>query len=209
MLGKRSVAERLITEATGLTLVVLDTWKEAAVSVEPFPDQLPTEPPPVGAHVEVRVPRLTALLSPERVLTWDQPMDRDSVLRQLVEKAVKGTDGLRADDVANAVLKRENEGSTFLTEGIALPHARIEGLPGPLLALGRARQGVTGVPVSQPGQLVWLILSPVRDPEIQIRLLAAASQMATNQPLLRDMMSAATPEEVIAALGVWEAGRCR
>ena len=44
-----------------------------------------------------------------------------------------------------AVLGREREGSTFLNEGIALPHARVPDLSEPRVALGIPRAGVAGV----------------------------------------------------------------
>jgi two-component system sensor histidine kinase KdpD len=209
LVGKRSIAERLIAEATGLTLVVLDTSKEAAISLEAVPEE-----PSIRPSAEISVSKrpaiaLTSLLSPARILIWDRQVDRDTALRQLVAKATEGNGELDAEAIFQAVLKREDAGSTFVTEGIALPHVRIEGLTTPTMALGLARQGVTGVPAGGPGQLVFLILSPVKDPNLQVGILAEVSRACHNEQLLETIRSAENPEAVLQAVAAWEETRPR
>lgn len=207
LMGERSVAERLLTQASGLTLVVLDTLKEEHSSDAVAAREPSFEPPVPIPPAENRISGLAPFLSTGRVVIWDEPVDRDTVLRQLAEKVIAADEGLDGEVVLDKLLRREEEGSTFLTEGIALPHARVEGLSAPVVALGMARQGVTGVPLSQPGQIIFLILSPVKDPDVQIRMLAAASHIGQNHQLLRSIRSAATPAEILEAIRTWEDSR--
>lgn len=209
LVGKRSITERLITEARGLTLVVLDTSKETATGLEAIPEE-----PSIQPSAEIPVSKrptttLTSLLSPGSIIMWDQQINRDMALRQLIEKATEANGELNPEAVLQAVLTREEAGSTFLTEGIALPHVRIEELTTPIMALGVARQGVTGVPAGGPGQLVFLILSPVKDPNLQVGILAEVSRACHNEQLLETIRSAENPEAVLQAVAAWEETRPR
>lgn len=207
LLGERSVAEKLLTQANGLTLVVLDTLREEPPA-RPMPSiELPAEPTVPGQTAEIHISGLGPFLSVERIVIWDEPIDRDTVLRQLADHAAKTSAELDVEAVLNALLKREEECSTFLTEGIAVPHVRIEGLRAPVVALGIARRGVIGVPLTRPGQVVCLMLSPPEDPNVQLRLLAEASHIGQNHQLLRSVKSAATAGEILEAIRTWEESR--
>jgi mannitol/fructose-specific phosphotransferase system IIA component (Ntr-type) len=77
------------------------------------------------------------------------------------------------------------------------------------MALGLARQGVTGVPAGGPGQLVFLILSPANDPNLQVGILAEVSRAGHNEQLLETIRSAGNAEEVLEAATAWEETRSR
>ena len=90
-----------------------------------------------------------------------------------------------------AVREREAEGSTFFNEGVAFPHARIAGLAEPLVALGLTKGGVPDVAVEKPVEYVFLSLSPLEKPEIQVQLLALAARALQNRHPLQSLQAAA------------------
>ncbi len=98
------------------------------------------------------------------------------------------------------MLKREEQGSTFFNEGVAFPHARINGLTAPVVALGLTRKGVSDVLTEKPIEIVFLILSPTQTPNIQIEVLGLTSRAAQNRQLLQNLKFAQTPEEVMTHL---------
>jgi len=71
-----------------------------------------------------------------------------------LEKLVKAAcnNGIACDFAAGliAVREREAEGSTFYSEGVAFPHARVAGLDKPLVALGLTRMGISDVATEKP-----------------------------------------------------------
>ena len=111
--------------------------------------------------------------------------------------------GLR-DEALRAVREREAEGSTFFNEGVAFPHARIAGLEKPLVALGLTKGGVPGVAVEKPVEYVFLSLSPLDKPEIQVQLLALAARTLQNRLLSQSLQSAADARQAYEALRTWE-----
>jgi two-component system sensor histidine kinase KdpD len=202
ILGKGSAVERLIHEAKGITLVIIDTSKEETF---PLKEELFEE-----EKIEPRLPApeeqllLSRLLSPRRIVIWDQPVDKDKVLHALVEAAVADGGMGNFESVLNAVLKREEQGSTFMNEGVAFPHARLDQLEASVVALGLTRWGIADVETEKPIALVFLILSPAKNPETQIQVLGLISKAAMNRPLTQDLQQGQTPEQILETIRNWE-----
>ncbi|MCU0578175.1 MAG: PTS sugar transporter subunit IIA [Desulfobacterota bacterium] len=204
----RDIVGDLIKKAQGITVIVLDTREEQPQGISPR-KPVPATPPAASIFPEPKPPAagqltLSQLITPQRIILWDQPAGQGDILQQLVETAAKSA---RLDDpetLLTEVLKREAQGSTFFNEGAAFPHARIDGLPATLVALGLTRMGVSGILTEKPIELVFLILSPAQAPEIQVAVLGLASRAAQNRQLLQDLKSARTAEEALAAIRNWE-----
>lgn len=213
-LGRRaSVGERLIKRAQGLTIVVLDTSAALPPSVRPQ-EEIPEEEPlpvPGAAAVPGRPDvrsagpwTLSRMLSPGRIVIWREPVDKAGLLRDLAAATGPDAGGETVDSLLAAIDRREAQGSTFLNEGVAFPHVRIEGLAGPFLALGLPRAGVSDVATDKPLEIVFLILTPAETPDAQVRLLGLASRAAQNRSLMQRLRSAGTADEVQGAIHDWE-----
>jgi two-component system sensor histidine kinase KdpD len=201
---RKTTVERLIHEAKGFTLVILDTRKEEPSEIKTPEEAARTPAAAPSVPVSTGSPALSGFLSPERIVIWDRTVEKNTVLRTLAEAAV--ADGAEVD--LNAVLrniaKREEQGSTFLNEGVALPHARIEKLPRPVVAVGLTRKGVSDVSTDKPIENVFLILSPAEAPETQIQILGLVSRASRNRMLLQDLEACRTPEDVVNSFREWE-----
>ncbi len=104
------------------------------------------------------------------------------------------------------VLEREQLASTGVGDGVAFPHAEIEGLPGPLLAFARPERGLDfDAPDGHPVRLVFLLLMPPRDYDHQLQILSAMARLLTQDEVRRGLLRAATPRDVVALLD--DAGR--
>ncbi len=104
----------------------------------------------------------------------------------------------------DAVLERERQGSTFLNEGVALPHARIEGLRTSQVAIGIARRGISDVETEVPIECVFLILSPTRNSNEMIELLALLSRAIRDRRLTKKFREAEGTADVVRAIWDWE-----
>ena len=204
ILGEKSTVERLVHDARGVSVVVLDTRKgePAGTDVE--------ETSPVSVRIETPAslaagpPVLGDYLSPGRVLIWDRPVAKNAVLRALAEVAAAGNKELDPGAVFDEIARREEQGSTFFNEGVALPHARIEKLAQPIIAIGVTRKGISDISTEKPIEYVFLILSPVETPEIQVRILGAVSRASRNRQLAGTLALCRTPADVFTAIRDWE-----
>lgn len=131
-------------------------------------------------------------------------MAKDEVLRSLAAAAEDAAGITDADRLVSGIMDRESQGSTFFNEGVAFPHVRVEGLRSPVVAVGLTREGVSDVATEKPIEIVFLILSPLHEPDTQVKLLAQASRAAQNRLLLQRLRSAGTPDEMLAAIEDWE-----
>ena len=80
-------------------------------------------------------------------------------------------------DAREAVLERERTAPTGLGDEVAIPHAAVEGLTKPILALGLSPRGIDfDAPDGRPARLVFLLLMPPRAYEREVRVLASISR---------------------------------
>ena len=202
--GRTGVVYRLIHEAKGVAVTVLDTREEkppqAQRSLER--EEVPTAPPPLAEPVS-RL-GLPQLISPERIVIWNKPVGKGVVLKTLVEKTSQGKGAWDSARFLNAILDREQQGSTFFNEGAAFPHGRIDGLSHSIVTLGLTRQGVSDEPTEKPIELVFLIFSPAQNPDEQVKILALASRASQSRHLRQSLQSCQTADDVMTAIRNWD-----
>ena len=203
--GKTGIVERLIHEAKGVTVTVLDTSEGERPQVQATAERgrTPTTIPRFSGTADR--PHLSQLLSSERIVIWNEPVRKETVLRRLVETIGQGEGDRDPAKLLNGILEREEQGSTFFNEGAAFPHVRVNGLNTTVVALGLTRQGVSDVSTEKPIDIVFLILSPVQTPDAQVQILSLASHAAQSRHLLQSLRTARTPQEAMTAIQDWEA----
>lgn len=75
--------------------------------------------------------------------------------------------------IIEAVQARERSLSTYLGEGLAVPHARLDGLKSAYVFAARAPNGVRcGEDLKQRADFLFLLLTPTSAPRMQVKLLA-------------------------------------
>jgi len=172
----------------------------------------PAAPPPgrrvvggwsvLGSTASGRV-RVSDLLAPGAVAFFDAPVAKRDLLRLLVDLLGGRQEHMAGEDILRLLERREKEASTFLSEGIALPHVRIPDLPMPRMALGLLRAGLSDAGSGNIEQ-VFLILCPDRRPEGCLQLLAVAARMYRQADLRAELRLAGTAAQVLAAIRAWE-----
>lgn len=99
------------------------------------------------------------------------------------------------------VLEREQLASTGVGDGVAFPHAEIDGLTGPALAFARPERGVDfDAPDGQPVRLVFLLLMPPRGYDHQLQILSAMARLMTQEEVRRGLLGAQSARDVIGLL---------
>jgi Kef-type K+ transport system membrane component KefB/mannitol/fructose-specific phosphotransferase system IIA component (Ntr-type) len=105
-----------------------------------------------------------------------------------------------------AVWEREEVAATGLGDDIAIPHAPVDGLKRPVLALGRSHDGIDfDAPDGKPARIVVLLLMPPRTYDLEVRILASLARVL-NIPENRAKLLGASREE---ALGMFDQGGLR
>lgn len=97
-----------------------------------------------------------------------QATDRDEAIAELVGALVDAgrIPGESAKDVTKAVIKRENEASTGMGKGVAIPHVKHAAVKNVVAAVGQSDTGIDFASLDeQPVYSVILLISPINNPD--------------------------------------------
>jgi two-component system sensor histidine kinase KdpD len=209
IMGKKSIPELLMEQARGVTIVALDTKPQETVVtgptsfIEEEPQQVVKTPSQIPS-AQIQKITMSSLINESEIIIWDKPVDTAEVLEKLVKSACNN--GLACDFMTGlvSVKEREAQGSTFYSEGVAFPHARVAGLDKPLVALGLTRMGISDVATEKPIKYIFLSLSPLEKPEVQLQLLSLAARTFQNRYFLKSVELANDPHQVYSAIKEWD-----
>jgi two-component system sensor histidine kinase KdpD len=204
--GEVGIVERLITEGTGITVVVLDTKamqdKRSTLEITSATNEARGI---LQGHKDFNLER-DAVLSRMAVLVWEEPIEKDEAIRRLLD-CCRGVGKKLRKSTWESVLERERQGGTFAGEEVTIPHARIVGLSRPLMAMGVGRAGIQDRESGRTIRIMVLLLSPVDPPESQLEILETISRMARDDHWRKDVLAAGEPAEIMRAIQRWEAGQ--
>lgn len=204
--GRENLVASLIDQAHGMTVVVLDTRRYYSTMEKGQTKNTDSSEPGSEMEETVEPKPLSYYLTTGRILFWDQPVNKENALRDLVSSVNYPEIG-DTHLVFDELMRREQQSSTFLNEGVAFPHARLSGLSKPVVALGVARHGVSDTITLEPIKLIFMILTPEESPAIQLSLLGEISHALKNRHLFQSLLNANNPYEALLAFGRWEAER--
>jgi PTS system nitrogen regulatory IIA component len=112
---------------------------------------------------------------------------------------------LKAGDVLDALLSREDEGSTGLGGGVAVPHARLKGLERVRGVFLRLETPISFEAVDDhPVDLMFVLLAPAEARTEHLRALASVSRVL-RRPDLREQLRRARTQDALYALLVHHA----
>lgn len=120
----------------------------------------------------------------------------------IVAEAAAGALGVDETVILDALLEREALGSTGLGSGVAVPHARIEGLDRIYGVMVRLDAPVPFEALDdRPVDILFALLAPPRDGAEHLRALATVSR-AMRSPELRERLRQARTVDAVRALFV-------
>ena len=142
------------------------------------------------------MPLLSKYLAPARIVTL-RSRSKEGAIRELARALSLTVRGLDPERIVRAIREREKIVSSWVGQGIAIPHARMSSWEGIVVAVGRSRRGISydsgdGNPVN----LLILIVSDDRDPDTHIMLLAEIARTLRDLALRQLIMTARTGDEV-------------
>jgi len=201
LIGQTSVVERLIRESNGITLTVLDTRQ----SHQKIGEVTKSEEEISMAKILPRSGLQFAELIPEsRICFWDAPVNKTDAVNALIDLVMPALSGFQRDTIRDAVAKREEQGSTFLNEGVAFPHTRVAGLTDPVVAMGIARKGIADLESGVAPYFVFLILSPADMNARHVQILSGLSRLSMDSFVMPRLKSARNPAQINELFKEWD-----
>jgi Kef-type K+ transport system membrane component KefB/mannitol/fructose-specific phosphotransferase system IIA component (Ntr-type) len=146
--------------------------------------------------------RLLSYLSPKLFLRDVRADSRLDVIRELATVAAQQC-GLDAGVIESLAWEREQVAATGIGHGVAIPHARLAELREPVVAVGISEAGIAfDAPDGQPAHIVFLLVTPRSEPQVQLELSADIAHTFREPHSLERVLRASTFTEFVAALKI-------
>ena len=139
-----------------------------------------------------------ALIDPMYVSLELKGETKEDVITELVDMlAVEGR-LLDRDQALADVFEREDNMTTGMEFGVALPHGKTDAIAETAVAMGIKKTGINyGSMDGQPSRLFILVVSPKKTSGLHVQFLAAIGAILANDDLREAIINAATPEEAV------------
>ena len=106
------------------------------------------------------------------------------------------------------VLAREEEGSTGIGEGIAIPHAKTNAVKAPGLAAMIVSEGVDFASLDdQPAKLFFMIAAPDTEDNVHLDVLSRLSTLLMDEEFTTALYAAKSPKEFLSIIDKFEADK--
>ncbi|MDB8710313.1 PTS fructose transporter subunit IIABC [Mediterraneibacter gnavus] len=143
--------------------------------------------------------KITDLLKRESVELSGTPESKGQAIDQMVELMAKGGNISDLQRYKEGVLKREEEGTTGIGEGIAIPHAKTDAVSAPGLAAMLVPQGVDYDALDgQPVHMIFLIAAPNTEDNVHLEVLSRLSMLLMDDEFRTNLLDAADVTEFLA-----------
>jgi mannitol/fructose-specific phosphotransferase system IIA component (Ntr-type) len=145
--------------------------------------------------------RICTLLKEDHIFLDLTPGDKRQVLEEFVAKIKERN--LISDDklILDELLKRESLGSTGLEKGIAIPHALIDEINEPFLALAVIKGGIDFEAADQmPTYILLLLLGNKNNPGAQLKILAHVCRLVKETNFVEKIMKIEYPNDICVLL---------
>lgn len=147
-------------------------------------------------RVQTAAEKLSGYLRPTAIL--DRPVStKEELLRGLSEVVLERADSDLVEQIYSAALERESAVNTYVGEGVAIPHARIDGVEGISIALARDPEGFPyGVETDQPVRIVFLVVGNEDLTEEHVGVLGAIANAVKSVELREKILEASDVDEI-------------
>jgi len=145
--------------------------------------------------------RLNQYLRADLVLPNLEADDLQGVVEVLADHLTRAGVVSERDGVATALARREAAHTTAMGHGMALPHATIPGLDGPVLLVALAPEAVQfGPPDTDPVRIFFVLLSPPGREGEHIKLLARICRLIRHPGFVDELVAADDGEAAVAVI---------
>ncbi|MCM3117745.1 fructose-specific PTS transporter subunit EIIC [Neobacillus sp. MER 74] len=149
--------------------------------------------------------KITELLSKNTILLNIEGNQKEATIDQLVDvlsKAGKISD--RAEFKA-AILKREEQSTTGIGDGIAIPHAKTKVVNEAAIVFGKSAAGVNYESLDgKPAHLFFMIAAPDGANNTHLEALARLSGLLMKAEVRYELLKATTPEEILDTINRYD-----
>ena len=145
--------------------------------------------------------RITELLKPESIDLNAAPKDKNDTIRQAVALMAKSGNISNIEAYTKQVMAREEESTTGVGEGIAIPHGKCDAVTRPGLAAMIIRDGVDYDSLDgEPVNVLFLIAAPNTKDNVHLDVLSKLSVLLMDEDFTAALKVAKTTDEFLKVI---------
>jgi PTS system nitrogen regulatory IIA component len=141
--------------------------------------------------------RLADVLIKEHVMPALRAREKRELLDEMATELASKVDGLNREKLLEMLLEREKLGSTGIGHGVAIPHGKLKGVDGIIVAFGRSKKGVDFQSMdNRPVHLFFLIVAPENSTATHLKVLASISRLLRDKAFRRKLIKASSQDDL-------------
>ncbi|MCR4629259.1 MAG: fructose-specific PTS transporter subunit EIIC [Bacillota bacterium] len=145
--------------------------------------------------------RITDLLKKESIRIGGSASGKADAIDQMVELMVAGGNIADPEKYKNAVKAREEESTTAIGDGIAIPHAKTDAVKAPGLAAMTLPEGVDyASPDGEKSDLIFLIAAPNTEDNVHLQVLSRLSTLLMDDDFCDALRGAEDADAFLAVI---------
>ncbi|KRL63351.1 PTS fructose transporter subunit IIABC [Lactobacillus psittaci] len=142
--------------------------------------------------------RIKDILSPESMIMNLKATDKEAAINEMADLEVATGIVNNKEEFVKSIWARENESTTGIGEGIAMPHARNKSINKARVLFAKSEKGIDFNSLDgQPVHLFFMITAPDGADNTHLQALAKLSGLLVNPDLIAKLKAATKPEEII------------
>ncbi|MDP3790959.1 MAG: PTS sugar transporter subunit IIA [Candidatus Omnitrophota bacterium] len=149
--------------------------------------------------------KLSSLLKESSIELELEGKNKSQVIAELVNMACKAGRIKNKKALADALTEREKLGSTAIGNGVAVPHAKIDGVKQAVLTFGRSSEGIDFNSLDgEKTYLFFMLISPKEDIGAHLKILAKISHLIKDRFMVGLFRKAKSKKEALLIISSLE-----
>lgn len=147
---------------------------------------------------------LSSLIKPKQIILEMQATEQLAAIKELVNKLIELSllEEEQREQIEHSLVQRENQVSTGIGSGVAIPHAFSDDVDEVTAIFGRSNDGIDFDSLDNaPVKFILLFIVPKKDYHMHLQTLAAIAKLFNNCEVRKQLEEATTPEEILLIFG--------
>lgn len=126
--------------------------------------------------------KISEILSDEGIEVDLKASSKEEIIQELIAILARGWSLDNIEEIKSAIFEREKLSSTGLSNGIAIPHAKVTGMPKIIGALGLSKKGIDFHSLDKkPSHIFFILVSPRDDHGDHVKTLSNLTKLVKEE----------------------------
>lgn len=143
--------------------------------------------------------RLSNLIKKDLIIKRVNAKVRDEIIKEVVEFLKKKDLIGNEKELTQKLIERENQATTAVADGIAIPHCKSKNIKDPIIAIAVSKEGVDFNSTNKkPTYIFFFLITPENQPTKHLQILALIAHLAKKGlPIAKRILNAKSEQEIL------------